>query len=517
MFTDYAPLFEFLQKQDTEVYLVGGAVRDLLLGCSSHDLDFVVLGDAPQMARKTANYLCGAYYLMDDKRGIARVLVDNETSPQLILDFSNARGNTLESDLRARDFTINAIALDLHTRKIVDPLEGSRHLREKILIVCNPESFLQDPVRVLRAFRFSLYLNLRLGTETKALLYQAIPQLATISGERQRDELFRLFSGGKAGAALRLLQHAGVMKIVIPELDTIMQTRGDVENTDEFMEIVIKTLQNVDMILDFIAGKRELMPETLYSNLIFLYLGQHRLNLSDHLQRRLTAERSLRGLICLTGMFFPFFTEMPFQSEHVPFEPSQDDFLQSKSEFLRPKKDLVTPQINLLIKRWKYLALSKAEILHSTKIISHANCLFDLVEHARQVTEITNGNNSSKPIIDKRQIYRYFRSCGEAGIDICLLSLALFGARSERDIDQHEYIQLLQAINDLFNSYWEANINLINPQPIINGQDVIRELRIQPGVKVGQILELIKEEQAAGTIQNHDQALAFVRKLIHNE
>ena len=495
MFNEYASLFEFLQKQNTKVYLVGGAVRDILMNQPSHDLDFVVLGDASHLARMTANHLHGAYYLMDEEHGIARVLIDTPQFTNLVLDFSDARGGSLESDLKCRDFTVNAIALDLTAQKIIDPLEGSVHLRQKVLKICNPESFIQDPIRVLRAIRFSLYLNLRIEPETKSLLYQAMPYLPGISGERQRDELIRMLGGGKSAAAVRVLHHTGILNLLLPEVGILLKDQQTSPVTSYSVDLPARTLQNADMILDFIEGKRDLIPENLYSNLIFLHWGRFRQRLLHHLQNHLNADRSLRGLICLAGLFFPAIAGQTIKPYY---------------------REPLFPQTDSLIERLKFLAFSKAEIQYFQKIITNANLFFDLLDinrdsPARDNDDLTNPAHH----LGGREIYRYFKTSGEAGIDICLLSLALFGAQSGYELNQKEYTRLLEIVDELFEGYWEHNPQIIHPQPLITGDDIMKNLSIQAGEKVGQILEMIKEEQAAGNIQTQQQAFDFARTILN--
>ena len=123
---------------DFQVYLVGGAVRDILLNRNVHDLDFVILeGDVLEISRQVADKLNAAYYPLDPVRRTARVITKSEEGTQ-VLDFAAPRGIGLESDLTGRDFTINAMAIDLSDPLVlVDPLHGARDLHEKILRTCS--------------------------------------------------------------------------------------------------------------------------------------------------------------------------------------------------------------------------------------------------------------------------------------------------------------------------------------------------------------------------------------------
>ncbi|HLE90151.1 MAG TPA: DUF5678 domain-containing protein, partial [Anaerolineales bacterium] len=139
---------------DQEIYLVGGAVRDMLLNRLSPDLDFALPSNGVSLARRVANALDANFMVLDDERDTGRVIVTESDGTRTFLDFATYRGgSTLEADLRARDFTINAIAFDLRTQTLIDPLNGASDLRAKSIRACSPTSLMDDPVRILRGVR----------------------------------------------------------------------------------------------------------------------------------------------------------------------------------------------------------------------------------------------------------------------------------------------------------------------------------------------------------------------------
>lgn len=120
-------------ERDTPVWLVGGGVRDHLLGRYTVDLDFAVDGDALRMARHLADRLGGYYYVLDKQRGTGRVILEEGPGQRRMLDFACLRGPDINSDLRARDFTINAFAINLRDpEQWLDPTGGSNDLKQKI-------------------------------------------------------------------------------------------------------------------------------------------------------------------------------------------------------------------------------------------------------------------------------------------------------------------------------------------------------------------------------------------------
>ncbi|NPA93792.1 MAG: CCA tRNA nucleotidyltransferase, partial [Chloroflexi bacterium] len=149
-----------------EVYLVGGTVRDLLRGHPIHDVDLVVPRDGLAFARKLANNLKAAFYPLDASRDTGRIIL-GEGSQRMIIDVAVFRGPTLEDDLRARDFTVNAMAMPLHQpTQLIDPTQGLRDLKDKRLRACTSHAFADDPLRVLRGVRLAVALQFRIEPQT---------------------------------------------------------------------------------------------------------------------------------------------------------------------------------------------------------------------------------------------------------------------------------------------------------------------------------------------------------------
>src|SRR5690606_23403950 len=160
-------------------------------------------------------------YMLDEERDTARVILDPGDSSRLVVDFASLRGTDLETDLRGRDFTVNAMAFDVaKPDRLIDPLGGLADLRDNRLRACAPDSFTRDPVRVLRAVRQSLSFHFRIEADTLQSMRAAAPLLPAVSAERQRDELFRMLEGEQVALAVRILDRVGALQHVLPELTT---------------------------------------------------------------------------------------------------------------------------------------------------------------------------------------------------------------------------------------------------------------------------------------------------------
>ncbi|RIK32072.1 MAG: hypothetical protein DCC52_05465 [Chloroflexi bacterium] len=188
----------FLRTRAAQTYLVGGTVRDLLLGRAIHDVDVVVAGDASALARAFADEIGAAFYVMDESFDVARVIWDSGTTRALV-DFARLRGQDIAQDLQTRDFTVNAMAADaVHWQgaaaAVIDPLNGLDDLAAKRLRAVSDEIFRNDAVRLARAVRLETELNLVADDATAALLRRDAPLLAHAPSERVRDELMRILS-----------------------------------------------------------------------------------------------------------------------------------------------------------------------------------------------------------------------------------------------------------------------------------------------------------------------------------
>ena len=171
-------------------YLVGGAVRDAILGRNRNeldfklDLDFILPSEAVNVARKIAKYHQAGFVLLDEQRQIARVVFPNAT-----VDIAQQEGNSLETDLHRRDFTINAIAYNIHTQEIRDPLHGGADLEKGILRMISPANLEDDPLRLMRGYRQAAQLGFTIEAETQSTIRALAGHLEKVAAERIRVEL----------------------------------------------------------------------------------------------------------------------------------------------------------------------------------------------------------------------------------------------------------------------------------------------------------------------------------------
>jgi poly(A) polymerase len=200
-----------------EAYLVGGALRDFLLERETNDLDFALSGACEDLPRAFAERISGTFFWLDEMRLQGRV-VEKRVDGMSVYDFAPLCGASIEDDLLHRDFTINALALQLFGDRVglIDPLHGCEDLRLGVIRACSAAVFDADPLRLLRAIRFAGELGFAIEEKSWDNICAKAPLLQVVAGERVRDELFRTLAAPGCGASLSKLHTSGLWAEIFP-------------------------------------------------------------------------------------------------------------------------------------------------------------------------------------------------------------------------------------------------------------------------------------------------------------
>jgi len=247
-----------------EAWLVGGAVRDGLARRPSKDLDYAVRGDTARLARRLADVLGGSYFTYSEAFSAHRVVLANG-----VVDVSPLRGTSLEDDLRARDFTVDAMALPVRAGDPrgrvgigvpIDPLGGMADLAAGRLRDCSETALAADPARVIRLARLSAALDLEPVEGLMRRACEAAAGLTEVSGERVAGEVTALLGLPSAGSAVRILDRAGGLDVVLPELAAL---KGCGQNAYHHLDVFAHTLEALDhlwRLVEQFGGRRFLAP-----------------------------------------------------------------------------------------------------------------------------------------------------------------------------------------------------------------------------------------------------------------
>jgi len=486
----YSPLIDKVRDAlpNQEVHLVGGAVRDMLLNRLSRDLDFALPSNGISSARRVANALKADFMVLDDKRDTGRIIVTESDGVRTFLDFAAYRGSTLDEDLRARDFTMNAIAYDLRSSTIIDPLNGASDLRAKTIRACLQTSITDDPVRILRAVRQAAAFDFKIERETRKLMQQGAPLLPNTSPERKRDELFRILEGAKPAASMRALEMLGVFPHLLPELSVLKGVGQSLPHIYDVWEHTLSVLGYLEDILAALEADRssEEISDPLRVMLVS-NLGSFRERFSAHFAESLNTDRSVRAALFFAALY---------HDVEKPATRSVDET--GRIRFF----DHDIRGAEVAAKRGQAFNLSNDEVERIQKIIKN---------HMR-FHYFTSRMEADKEEPSRKAIYRFFRDSGEAGIDIVLLGLADLRGTGGPEIGQETWMAALEVAKILLENYWEKRQETVAPPRLLDGNDLMRELNLEPGRVIGQLLEAIREGQATGKINTREDAISSAQE-----
>ncbi|MBI3321887.1 MAG: HD domain-containing protein [Candidatus Omnitrophica bacterium] len=467
------------QSQGLPCYLVGGLLRDQLLGRPLRylNVDLAVPRDALEWCRRLAAELHGTFVPLDQSTGCARVVIAG--GARVELDVSDFRGPSLEADLGHRDFTINAVAITLkdwlrqpqQPAPLIDPLQGTDALRRRVLVACFPGAFEEDPVRILRAFRFVSQLGFTVDPGATPLMARASGLLARVSGERIRDELFAIVETDQAASALRSLNELGALDVLFPEL---VPGRGLDQGNFHHLDVLGHQLEAVAQADRFLTDWRE------FSDAL-------RAPLAAYCAEQLVERRSRKGLIKLSGLL------------HDVGKPARRTVEPDGEIWFLGHEQIGAELATGIVER---LRLSNREARTVCQLILH---------HLRP------GFLSREPQLTRRAIYRFFKDLGDDGPG-CLLTwwadrMATRGPKSRLDqVDQQR-----ARLEELLHAYFFQAEEVVKPPRLMDGTRLMETFRLQPGPLIGDLLAAIEEAQAEGRIRTAEEALRLARAHLEQE
>ena len=472
----------FLAEQNIESYLVGGLVRDVLLGRDTADIDIAVASDALEIAPKVAAAFGGKYVPLDRVNRVGRVVLIDEQSPsaggQWEIDFTTFQ-ESIEQDLARRDFTIDAMAVDLSQLgkkfadvQLIDPFKGRGDLRRRVLRVVTETVFESDAVRLLRAVRLAAELGFSIDKKTQALIQRHSHLIADVAGERIREELLRLLAVPRTEQLLFYLDELGLLTAMFPELAQAKGVKQPKEHSWDVFEHSLKTVTAIDFLLrqgTWEHAGEEVLADVPWSVELAEYFAQE------------VSSGSTRGLLLKLAAFL-----------HDVGKPQTKAIdVGGRMRFLGHAIEGVAITEKIL----ERLRFSAREIKLVETLVRY---------HMRP------GQMSLEGMPTNRAVYRYFRDSGEAGIDVLFLSLAdHLAARGPSLISSHwqEHARLVEYV--LSQRFEQESV--VCPPKLVDGHDLIDIFAVNPGPEVGEVLEAVREAQASGEITTRQEALDYAR------
>jgi putative nucleotidyltransferase with HDIG domain len=455
----------------SDTWIVGGALRDELLGRPVRDVDIAVAGDPAPVARAVADRVHGPVFQLSETFGAWRVI---DRRHGRVWDFSPLQGESIEADLAKRDFTVNAMArparladrLELEGGELIDPLGGRADLGARVLRVLGPEAYEQDPLRPLRLARFAAELGFEPDPDTERLTAAAAPGVASAAGERVFAELRRLVIADGALEGLALADRLGLLAAVLPELSEL----HDVEQSH-----------------------------------------YHHLDVYDHTLEVLAMQIDLEGRL---GAVFG--EEVAARLERVLAEPLADELTRAQAlrfgallhDIGKPATRETRPDGRITFMGHDRLGEEMVRSVCARLRTSDrfARFLEGLTRH-----HLVLGFLVHERPLDRRQVYRYLDRTSPVEVEVTLLScadrLATQGRRADEATEAHLDLacELMRAALG-----WREQ----GPPAVpIRGDELACELGIEPGPELGRLLAELTESVYAGDVTTRDEAVAEARRL----
>jgi poly(A) polymerase len=444
---------------DGELVLVGGAIRDALLGRPDADVDVAVPRGGGALAERVAGRLGATAVTLDAEHGAYRV-----AGPALRLDINDYRASTLAGDLAARDFTVNALAapvarlLAAGRAPLVDPTGGVADLRAGRLRPAGPGVLDDDPLRALRAVRLEVTCGLRLTPAAARAVRRTAPALSRVAVERVRDELLALLALPATGRALRRADALGLLAAVLPEVVAMRAARQPRPHRFDVLEHSLRAVAGADRVL---ARLPALAP-----------FGEE---LAAHVVEPLGGGLDRAGVLKLAALL------------HDVAKPETRRRIGGRVRFF--EHDVIGAARARAIGERLRLPVRAVSLLE--RLVRH---------HLRAMHLAQSG-------ISRRARWRFYRDLGHDTRD--LLLLALVDAAAVTGVSPLAVWRRATLIRDLLSGWAEADTAAAAP-PLVRGEDVMARYALAPGPAVGALLARAREAQELGLVRTREEALAYL-------
>lgn len=435
------------------IYLVGGTVRDFLLGFDPKDIDIAVTNNPLRVAEEIAAN-AGGRPVRIGKPGktIYRV-----TAKDRVYDVVPVNGDRIEADLMQRDFTINAMAVDIASDRLIDIGKGRRDLSERVIRMVADDSFRNDPIRLLRAYRFASVLDFKITSGTTAVISRDADRISLAAGERIRVEWLKLLGAPGAYERIASMDAAGLLGRIFPELSAL---KGCMQNHHHRFDAFAHTMDTCRHLEVMLATDRPaLCPgqanQMLLQGPSFEALLKHAALLHD-IGKAATKTVDKNGSIHFYG-----------------HEAKGADMAADTSVRIR---------------------MSKNERQYVDRIIrNHMRPLALFMIHAQQQ-------------LHRKGIVRFFMKCAPCAPELLLLSVADMLAKG----DTKRSAEFLQFARDIVRSWFDEYLPRARKSPLITGHDLIHVFRLAPSPLFEAILDHIETKRRTGEIRTREEALEAI-------
>ena len=451
-------LSKITEKFDNQIFLVGGAVRDYYMGLESTDRDIIVMDeDAREFALKLKDLYDATFVPLDEENKIYRLVLPDKIN---YIDVTNPAGNSIEKDLMRRDLTINAIAVNIKTGDVIDISGGVTDIKNKCINYVNELNFVDDPLRLLRVYRFQALYGFQLAPETINAVCKYSDLIHKPAVERINYEILKLFSGQYAHIALENMNKTWLLEEIFPFVKELKQVPP---NAHHHLDLFHHSIETVKQIQNLYNESSDVIKEHL--------------NRIDFGGFSRLAHLKLAGFMHDIGKFSTWTIE------------------EGKHRFI--KHDDVGAKMS--VKILKDLHFSNKQIDYIASMIKY---------------HIYPSHVMTSPQITEKIMMRYVRKMDTNSIDAIILAQADRLSARGPEITDEIVERNITSLNMLLRFYLEARETLKPLPKLLDGNDVMKILNIKPSKKLGEIMEALHEAQISGDVMTRDHAVEFVKKLV---
>lgn len=451
-------LSKITDKFENEIYLVGGTVRDYYMGLDSTDRDIIVMDEeAREFALKLAELFEASFVPLDEENKIYRIVLADKIN---CIDVTNPVGDSIEKDLMRRDLTINAIAVNIRTGEIIDISGGVTDIRNKCINYVNELNFVDDPLRLLRVYRFQALYGFSLAPETINAVCKYSDLIHKPAVERINYEILKLFSGEYAHIALENMNKTWILEEIFPFVKELKQVPP---NSHHHLDLFHHSIETVKQVQNLYSEASDEVKEHL--------------NRVDFGGFSRLAHLKLAAFMHDIGKFSTWTIE------------------EGKHRFI--KHDDVGAKMS--VKILKDLHCSNKQIDYISSMIKY---------------HIYPSHVMTSPQITEKIMMRYVRKMDKNSIDAIILAQADRLSARGPEITDEIVERNITSLNMLLRFYLEARETLKPLPKLLSGNDVMDILNIKPSRKLGVIMEALHEAQVSGDVITREHAVEFVKKLV---
>lgn len=451
-------LSKITDKFENEIYLVGGTVRDYYMGLDSTDRDIIVMDEeAREFALKLADLFEATFVPLDEENKIYRIVLADKIN---CIDVTNPVGDSIEKDLMRRDLTINAIAVNIRTGELIDISGGVTDIRNKCINYVNELNFVDDPLRLLRVYRFQALYGFQLAPETINAVCKYSDLIHKPAVERINYEILKLFSGEYAHIALENMNKTWILEEIFPFVKELKQVPP---NSHHHLDLFHHSIETVKQVQNLYSEASDEVKEHL--------------NTVDFGGFSRLAHLKLAAFMHDIGKFSTWTIE------------------EGKHRFI--KHDDVGAKMS--VKILKDLHCSNKQIDYISSMIKY---------------HIYPSHVMTSPQITEKIMMRYVRKMDKNSIDAIILAQADRLSARGPEITDEIVERNITSLNMLLRFYLEARETLKPLPKLLSGNDVMDILNIKPSRKLGEIMEALHEAQVSGDVITREHAVEFVKKLV---